>query len=84
MRAIARFACYLSQQWENRQLEFVHAERCTSREWEVMKRKTSKQLTVEQDKLLVKAEKSLPEQPVNASELQVMETLRQMGIAVVM
>ena len=46
-----------------------------------MKHKTSKQLTVDQDKLLVKEEKSFPEQPVNASELQVMEAFRRRGIA---
>ena len=70
-----------SQQWESRQLEYVHAEKCTSREWEVMKHKSSKQLTIDQDKLLVKEEKTVPEQPVNASELQVLEALRRRGIA---
>ena len=60
-----------SQQRDNSQLEYARAEKCTSREWEVMKLKTSKQLTVDQDKLLVKEEKSVPGQPVNASELQV-------------
>ena len=36
-----------SQQWESRQLEYMHAEKCTSREWEAMKHKSSKQLTIE-------------------------------------
>ena len=70
-----------SRQWESRQLEYVHAEKCTSREWEVMKHKSSKQLTIDQDKLLVKEEKTVPEQPVNASELQVLEALRRRGVA---
>lgn len=70
-----------SQQWENKQLEYVHAEKCTSREWEIMKHKSSKQLTIDQDKLLVKEEKSVPEQPVQSSELQALEALRRRGIA---
>ena len=70
-----------AQQWESRQLEYVNAEKCTSREWEVMKHKSSKQLTIDQDKLLVKEEKSVPDQPVHSSELQVLEALRRRGIA---
>ena len=69
------------QQWESKQLEYVHAEKCTSREFEVMKHKSSKQLTIDQDKLLVKEERSVPEQPVHSSELQVLEALRRRGIA---
>ncbi len=66
---------FVSQQWENRHLEYMHAEKSTSREWEVMKHKTSLK------KMLVKEEKSVPEQRVNSSELQVREALNRRGIA---
>ena len=58
-----------SRQWEARQLEYVSPERCTSREWEVTRAKTSKQLAIDQDKLLVKEENKVPEQPTQSSEL---------------
>ena len=70
-----------SRQWEARQLEYVSPERCTSREWEVTRAKTSKLLAIDQDKLLVKEEKKVPEQPTQSSELQVLEALRRRGVA---
>ena len=70
-----------SRQWEARQLEYVSPEKCTSREWEVTRSKTSKQLSIDQDKLLVKEEKKVPDQPLQSSELQVLEALKRRGVA---
>ena len=70
-----------SRQWEACQLEYVSPERCASQEWEVTKAKTSKHLAIDQDKLLVKEEKKVPEQPTQSSELQVLEALRRRGVA---
>ena len=70
----------VSQQWEMRQLQYIDPSKATSREWELTHGKTSKQLSVDHDKLLVKEEKSVPEQ--NAStEMQVFEALRRRGVA---
>ncbi len=62
-----------SRQWEARQPEYVSLERCTSREWEVTHSKSSAQISIDQDKLLVREEKKFPGQPAQSSELQVLE-----------
>ncbi len=36
-----------SQQWEAKQLEYVSPEKCTSREWEIMRGKSNKQLSLD-------------------------------------
>ena len=61
-----------SQQWEAKQLEYVPPEKCTSREWEIMRGKSNKQLFLDNEKLLVKEEKSVPDQPVTSSELLIL------------
>ena len=56
-------------------------EKCSCRSWEVTRAKSSEQLSIDSDKLLVKEEKNVPEQPTAGSELHVMEALRRRGIA---
>ena len=70
----------VAQQWEAKQLAYLSPEKCTSREWEITMSKTSKQLSIDSDKLLVKSEQSVPDQQVS-SEMQVYEALRRRGIA---
>ena len=70
----------VSQQWESKQLTYISPEKCTSREWEVTMGKTSRQLSIDVDKLLVKGEQTVPDQQVS-SEMQVFEALRRRGIA---
>ena len=48
-----------SQQWEAKQREYVSPEKCTSREWEIMRGKSNKQLSLDNEKLLIKEEKSV-------------------------
>ena len=70
----------VAQQWEAKQLAYLSPEKCTSREWEITMSKTSKQLSIDTDKLLVKSEQSVPDQQVS-TEMQVYEALRRRGIA---
>ena len=49
----------VAQQWEAKQLAYLSPEKCTSREWEITMSKTSKQLSIDSDKLLVKSEQSV-------------------------
>ena len=70
----------VAQQWESKQLAYLSPEKCTSREWEITMSKTSKQLSIDTDKLLVKSEQAVPDQQV-ATEMQVFEALRRRGIA---
>ena len=70
----------VAQQWESKQLAYLSPEKCTSREWEITMSKTSKQLSIDSDKLLVKSEQSVPDQHVG-TEMQVFEALRRRGIA---
>ena len=70
----------VSQQWESKQLTYISPERCTSREWEISMGKTSKQLSMDVDKLLVKNESAVPDQQVT-TEMQTFEALRRRGIA---
>ena len=51
-----------SQQWEAKQLEYLSPEKCTSRECEIVREKSSKQLSSDNEKLLIKEEKSVPDQ----------------------
>ena len=70
----------VAQQWEAKQLAYLSPEKCSSREWEITMSKTSKQLSIDSDKLLVKSEQSVPDQQVS-TEMQVFEALRRSGIA---
>ena len=70
-----------SQQWEAKQLEYVSPEKCTSREWEITRGKSNKQLSLDNEKLLIKEEKSVPDQPVTSSELLILESMRRRGVA---
>ena len=70
----------VGQMWENRQLQYLPIEKLTSREHEVLFSKTSKQLSIDSDKLLVKEEAKVPDQS-STTELQVLEALRRRGIA---
>ena len=70
-----------SQQWEAKQLEYVSPEKCTRREWEIMRGKSNKQLSLDNEKLLIKEEKSVPDQPVTSSELLILESMRRRGVA---
>ena len=70
-----------SQQWEAKQLEYVSPEKCTSREWEIMRGESNKQLSLDNEKLLIKEEKSVPDQPVTSSELLILESMRRRGVA---
>lgn len=68
------------QQWKSKQLAYLSPEKCTSRAWEITMSKTTKQLSIDTDKLLVKSEQSVPDQQVS-TEMQVYEALRRRGIA---
>ena len=70
----------VAQMWETRQLQYIEIGKLTSREHEVLYSKTSKQLKVDSDKLLVKEEANTPEQQAT-SELQVLEALKRRGVA---
>ncbi len=65
-----------SQQWEAKQLEYVSPEKCTSREWEIMRGKSNKHISLDNEKLLIKEEKSVPDQPVTSSELLILDGVR--------
>jgi hypothetical protein len=68
------------QQWKSKKLAYLSPEKCTSRAWEITMSKTTKQLSIDTDKLLVKSEQSVPDQQVS-TEMQVYEALRRRGIA---
>ncbi len=71
-----------SQQWEAKQLEYISPEKWTSREGEIFFRgKSNKQLSLDHEKLLIKEEKSVPDQPVTSSELLILELMRRRGVA---
>ena len=69
-----------SQMYESQQLVYLSPEKCTSREWEISKSKSSKQLALDADKLTIKEKQDLPDQ-VASSEMQVFEALRRRGVA---
>ncbi len=46
-----------------------------------MRGKASKQLSLDHEKLLIKEEKSVPDQPVTSSELLILESMRRRGVA---
>ena len=71
-----------SQQWGAKQLEYISPELCTSREWEITRGKSNKQLSLDNEKLLIKEEKSVPDQPVTSSELLILESMRRRGVAI--
>ena len=70
----------VSPQFEAQQLAYLSPDRCTSREWEVAMGKTSKQIQLDTDHLVVK-EKSDTRDQVAATEMQIYEALRRRGIA---
>ena len=70
----------VSQQFEAQQLAYLSPDRCTSREWEVAMGKTSKQIQLDTDHLVVKEKSDTPDQ-VAATEMQIYEALRRRGIA---
>ena len=70
----------VAQMWEAKQLTYIPIEKLTSREHEVLYSKSSKQLSIDPDKLLVKEENKVPDQTAT-TELQVLEALKRRGIA---
>ena len=69
-----------SQIYESQQLAYLSPEKCTSREWEISRPKTSKQLAIDSDKLTIREKQDLPDQ-IASSEMQIYEALRRRGIA---
>lgn len=69
-----------SQMYESQQITYLSPEKCTSREWEISRSKTAKQLAIDSDKLTIKEKSEVPEQTAS-SEMQVFEALRRRGIA---
>ena len=69
-----------SQMYEAQQLTYLPPDKCTSREWEISRSKTSKQLSIDSDKLTIKEKQDLPDQTATG-EMQVFEALRRRGIA---
>ena len=65
----------VSQQFEAQQLAYLSPDRCTSREWEVAMGKTSKQIQLDTDHLVVKEKSDTPDQ-IAATEMQIYEALR--------
>lgn len=70
----------VAQIWESRQLVYIEVDKLTSREHEVLYSKTTKQLSVDPDKLVVKEESKVPDQTAT-TELQVLEALKRRGVA---
>ena len=70
----------VAQIWESRQLVYIEVDKLTSREHEVLYSKTTKQLSVDPDKLVVKEESKVPDQSAT-TELQVLEALKRRGVA---
>ena len=71
----------VAQMWETRQLQYIEIAKLTSREHEVLYSKSSKQLHVDADKLLVKEESKVPDQAAS-TELQVLEALKRRGVGI--
>ena len=70
----------VSQQFEAQQLAYLSPDRCTSREWEVAMGKTSKQIQLDTDHLVMQEKSDTPDQ-VAATEMQIYEAMRRRGIA---
>ena len=70
----------VAKMWESRQFVYIDIEKLTSREHEVLYSKTTKQLSVDPDKLVVKEESKVPDQTAT-SELQGLEAFKRRGIA---
>ena len=68
------------QQFEAQQLAYISLDRCTSREWEVAMGKTSKQIQLDTDHLVVREKSDTPDQ-VAATEMQIYEALHRRDIA---
>ncbi len=68
-----------SQMYESQQLAYLSPEKCTSREWEISRSKTSKQLSIDSDKLTIREKQDLPDQ-VASTEMQIYEAMRRRGI----
>ena len=68
------------QQWESRQLRYLTPEKCSSREFEVTMSKSSRQISLDADKMVVKESKTTPDQ-FAGTEMLVFEALRRRGIA---
>jgi len=69
-----------SQMYEAQQITYLSPEKCTSREWEISRAKSSKQIAIDSDKLTIKEKSDVPEQTAS-TEMQVFEALRRRGIA---
>ena len=69
-----------SQMNESQELTYLSPYKCTSRECEISKSKTSKQISIDSDKLTIRAKNDLPDQ-VASSEMQVYEALRRRSVA---
>eukprot|EP00438_Fugacium_kawagutii_P016214 Skav224064 [mRNA] locus=scaffold534:600305:604852:- [translate_table: standard] len=69
-----------AQQWESRQLKYISPDKCPSREWEITMMKSSKQLEIDAEKLLVKEKNETPDY-TNKTELETFEALRRRGVA---
>lgn len=65
----------VSQLFESQQLAYISPDRCTSREWEVAMGKTSKQIQLDSDHLVVKGKSDTPDQ-VASTEMQIYEALQ--------
>lgn len=70
----------VSQQFEAQELAYIFAEKCTSREWEVAMGKTSKQIQLDSDHLVVKEKNDNPDQWAS-TEMQIYEALRRHAMA---
>jgi len=63
---------------EPQQLTWLPPDKCTSREWEISRSKTSKQISIDSDRLTIKEKQDLPDQ---TGKMQVFEAMRRRGIA---
>jgi len=70
----------VAQMSEIKKLQYIETARLTSSEHEVFYSKSSKQLLVDADKLLVKDEAKVPDQAAS-TELHVLEALKKRGVA---
>lgn len=68
----------VSQMWEQKQLQYIPVEKLTSREHEIMRSKTVKELSVDTDKLIVKEESKTPDLSAT-SEMQIFEAETRSG-----
>ena len=69
-----------AQQHESRQLKYLSADRCTSREWEVSMSKSAKRIEIDADKLVVKEKADTPDCSATG-EMETFEALRRRGVA---